>query len=62
MIPQTVNTKLAAGLRGSQLAALAQQGVPDAVLDALQENFLAEYVDFERQRYEMLGKGMSNHH
>ncbi len=48
---------MAAGLKGSQLAALSQQGVPDEALNALQEKFLAEYIEFARQRYQNYGKG-----
>ncbi len=52
-----VSTRLSVGLPGSQLAALHQQGVPDPVLDALQEKYLAEFVEFQRQRYQTWGKG-----
>jgi hypothetical protein len=57
LIPQSVSTHYSAGLKGSQLAALAQQGVSDEALNALQEKFLAEYIEFARQRYQNWGKG-----
>ena len=57
VIPQSLSTHFSAGLKGSQLAALAQQGVPDEALNTLQEKFLAEYIEFARQRYQNWGKG-----
>jgi hypothetical protein len=53
----TIGTTLPAGLSGSQLATLGESGVPAPVLDALQEKFLAEWVEFARLRYQSLGKG-----
>jgi hypothetical protein len=53
----SIGTTLAAGLSGSQLATLGKSGVPEPVLDALQEKFLAEWVEFARLRYQSLGKG-----
>ena len=54
---RNVGTQYTAGLKGSELAALAKQGVPDAALDALQAQFLAEYIEFARLRYQSWGKG-----
>lgn len=53
----TVRTRPLAGLTGSQLAHLGSEGVSDAVLDALQTAFLAQFVEVERLRYQNLGKG-----
>ena len=53
----TVRTHLGAGLKGSELATLATQGASDDTLDALQEIFLAEYIEFARHRYQNWGKG-----
>ena len=39
------------GLSGSRLAALRQQGMPDPVLDAIQEQYLAQFIEFQRQRF-----------
>ena len=47
------------GLHGSVLAALHQQGVPDVVLDAMQEQYLAQFVEYQRLRYQNFGKGPS---
>jgi hypothetical protein len=52
-----VSTHFIAGLKGSELAALHRNGVPDAVLDALQKKYLAEFIEFNRVRYQNLGKG-----
>jgi hypothetical protein len=53
----TVETHFKAGLHGSKLAALREDGVPDAVLDALQRKYLAEFIEFNRVRYQNWGKG-----
>ncbi len=53
----SVSTKSSVGLSGSRLAQLRQEGVPDVVLDALQEQYLAQFIEFQRQRYKNLGKG-----
>lgn len=53
----TVETHFKAGLHGSKLAALREDGVPDAVLDALQRKYLAEFIEFNRVRYQSWGKG-----
>jgi hypothetical protein len=52
-----IRTHPLAGLGGAELAGLKQQGVPDAALDALQGQFLAAFIESERQRYKLLGKG-----
>ncbi len=52
-----VSTHYVAGLSGSELAQLHKDGANDEVLDALQQKFLAEYIEFSRIRYQSLGKG-----
>jgi hypothetical protein len=52
-----VSTHLEAGLRGSELAALGREGVPEPVLDAIQAKFLAQWIEFARIRYQSWGKG-----
>ena len=52
-----VSTHLVAGLKGSELAQLHKDGASDEVLDALQQKFLAEFIDFGRIRYQSSGKG-----
>ena len=54
-----ISTHYVAGLSGSELAQLRKDGASDEVLDALQEKFLAEYIEFSRIRYQSLGKGPS---
>jgi len=49
-------TRSSVGLSGSRLAALRQQGVPDPVLDALQGQFLAQFIEFQRQRLGARGR------
>jgi hypothetical protein len=44
-------TRSSVGLPGSRLAALRKQGVPDPVLDAIQEQYLAQFIEFQRQRF-----------
>jgi hypothetical protein len=46
----TLGTRSAVRLTGSTLASLRAQGVPDAVLDALQEQYLAQFIEFQRLR------------
>jgi hypothetical protein len=46
----TFGTRASVGLTGSELAALRKQGVPDAALDALQEEYLAQFIEIQRQR------------
>lgn len=53
----TLGTMSSVGLSGSELAALHHEGVPDVVLDALQEQYLAQFVEFQRLRYQLWGKG-----
>lgn len=53
----TVETHFKVGLKGSKLAAMAADGVPDAVLDAVQRKYLAEFIEFHRVRYQSWGKG-----
>jgi hypothetical protein len=43
-------TRSSVGLSGSRLATLSQQGVPDPVLDAIQAQFLAQFIEIQRQR------------
>ena len=52
-----VSTHYAAGLSGSDLAQLRKDGASDEVPDALQQKFLAEYIEFARRRYQSWGKG-----
>lgn len=52
-----ISTQYEAGLKGSEFALLAKQGVPAPALDALQAKFLAEYIEFARLRYQNWGKG-----
>ncbi len=54
-----VGTMSSVGLHGSELAALHRQGVPDAVVDAIQEQYLAQFVEYQRLRYQNWGKGPS---
>ncbi|HEX4984883.1 MAG TPA: hypothetical protein VFV71_02300 [Burkholderiales bacterium] len=55
-----LGTHYVAGLSGSELAQLHKDGASDEVLDALQEKFLAEFIDFCRTRYQSWGKGSGN--
>lgn len=55
--PTQVGTHYVAGLSGSELAQLHKDGASDEVVDALQQKFLAEVIDFARIRYESWGKG-----
>jgi hypothetical protein len=57
-----IGTHFTAGLSGSQLAQLHRDGASDEVLDALQQKFLAEYIEFGRIRYQSWGKGSSTLH
>lgn len=52
-----VTTGIQPALTGSQLAALREGGMPDAVLDELQTRYLAELVEHLRFRYQGAGKG-----
>jgi hypothetical protein len=51
-----VGTTLTAGVGGAQLAALRKDGVPDPVLDAIQDQFLQQYVEFARLHWQAIGK------
>ena len=53
----TVRTQSAAGLSGSLLGRLHEQGVAYPVLDALQSQFLAQFIEVERLRYQNIGQG-----
>lgn len=46
----TIGTRASVLLTGSTLAALREQGVADAVLDALQEQYLAQFIEIQRLR------------
>ncbi len=46
----TIGTRSAVLLTGSKLASLRAQGVPDVVLDALQEQYLAQFIELQRLR------------
>jgi hypothetical protein len=54
---EKVSTHYVAGLSGSELAQLHNDGASDEVLDALQQKFLAETIEFARIRYQSWGKG-----
>jgi len=56
----TIHTQPAAGLSGSQLALLHEQGVAYPVLDALQGQFLAQFIEVERLRYQNIGQGSAS--
>lgn len=56
----TISTHYIAGLSGSELARLHEDGAADPVLDALQEKFLAEFIEFNRMRYQGMGKGSNS--
>jgi hypothetical protein len=51
-----IRTQPVAGLSGSELAGLYGQSVDYPVLDALQGQFLAQFIEVERLRYMNLGK------
>ena len=53
----TIRTRPLGGLTGSRLARLKEEGLSDAVLDALQAQFLAQFIEAERLRYQNMGKG-----
>ena len=53
----TVRTQPAAGLTGSMLGLLHERGVAYPVLDALQGQFLAQFIEVERLRYQNIGQG-----
>jgi len=53
----TIRTRPVAGFSGSLLAHLHDEGLTDPVLDALQAQFLAQFIEAERLRYQNWGKG-----
>ena len=53
----SIRMQPAAGLNGSELARLHAEGASYGVLDALQAQFLAQFIDAERMRYQNWGKG-----
>jgi hypothetical protein len=53
----TIRTQPVAGLMGSELARLHDEGAGYSALDALQGQFLAQFIETERQRYKNIGKG-----
>jgi hypothetical protein len=55
----TVRTHPVAGLSGSELARLRAEGLPDPVLDEIQNAFVSQFVELQRLRYQHLGKGPS---
>lgn len=46
----SIGTRATVQLNGSTLASLRSQGLPDAALDALQEQYLAQFIEFQRLR------------
>ena len=52
-----LRTQPVAGLMGSELARLRDGGVGYGALDALQGQFLAQFIETERLRYMNIGKG-----
>jgi hypothetical protein len=52
-----IRTRPLAAITGSELAQLRADGVPDPVLDAIQNSFLSQFVALERLRYINIGKG-----
>jgi hypothetical protein len=56
----TIRTQPVAGLSGSLLALLHEQGVAYPVLDALQGQFLAQFIEVERLRYQNIGQGSAS--
>jgi hypothetical protein len=55
-----IRTQPVAGLSGSELAGLYGESVGYPVLDALQGQFLAQFIEVERLRYMNLGKAPMN--
>jgi hypothetical protein len=53
----TIRTRPVAGLAGGTFAHMHDQGVSDAVLDAVQSQFLAQFIESERLRYQNWGHG-----
>jgi hypothetical protein len=55
----SISTHPTIAISGSQLARMRAEGVPDPVLDAVQESLLGQFVEIQRLRYQNLGKGPS---
>ena len=53
----TIRTQPVAGLMGSELARLHDEGLGYEALDALQGQFLSQFIETERLRYKNIGKG-----
>jgi len=54
---RTIRTRPISAITGSELAQMRVDGVPDAVLDAIQDQFLSRFVALERLRYLHIGNG-----
>jgi hypothetical protein len=54
---RTIRTRPLSAITGSELAQMRVDGVPDAVLDAIQDQFLSQFVALERLRYLHIGNG-----
>jgi hypothetical protein len=54
---RTLRTRPLTAISGSELAQMRVDGVPDAVLDAIQDQFLSQFVALARLRYLNIGKG-----
>src|SRR5262245_58215458 len=57
----TIHTQPVAGLSGSELAQLHDQGVSYPVLDTMQGQFLSQFIETERLRYQNIGQGSIMH-
>jgi hypothetical protein len=51
-----IGTHLQIGLKGSDLARLCAEGMPESVVDALQSSVLSQFVELQRLRYQNRGK------
>ena len=54
---RTIRSRPLSAITGSELAQMRVDGVPDAVLDAIQDQFLSRFVALERLRYLHIGNG-----
>lgn len=52
-----IRTQPLTGLTGSELVRLHEAGAGNPVLDALQAQFMAQFIEAERMRYQLWGKG-----
>jgi hypothetical protein len=52
-----IRTHPVAGLSGAELARLRAEGIPNPVLDEIQNAFISQFVELQRLRYQHLGKG-----